>query len=64
MKEKYIVKYNPYWYGGMLAIMLSYAINQSLCWAFLHCLFGWFYVLYWLGTYTDIFEFIREFVVV
>jgi hypothetical protein len=33
--------------GNFLAAILSYSVNQSLCWAFLHGLFGWSYLIYY-----------------
>lgn len=32
--------------GSLIAIFLSYAINQSFWWAVLHMLFGWTYIVY------------------
>lgn len=49
--------------GGIVAVILSYAINESFWWALLHAFCGWFYVMYWLLSYTDILEWIRQFVV-
>jgi hypothetical protein len=36
--------------GGVLALLISVALNKSFWWAILHVLFGWFYVLYALVT--------------
>jgi hypothetical protein len=33
-------------FGGVVAAMISYKINQSLGWAFLHLCLGWLYVAY------------------
>ena len=37
--------------GGVLAIVLSYSVNQSIGWAILHGIFGWFYVIYHVIKY-------------
>ena len=34
--------------GSLLAIILSWDLNHSFVWAFIHMLFGWFYVIYHL----------------
>ena len=33
--------------GNMIAVAISWSINHSILWAFLHGLFGWWYVLYY-----------------
>lgn len=33
-------------FGSALAMAISFNVNQSLGWAILHGLFGWFYVIY------------------
>lgn len=33
--------------GSMIAVTVSWSLNQSILWAFLHGLFGWFYVIYY-----------------
>ena len=37
------------WTGGLVAAGLSYAVNHSFWYAFLHFLCGFFYVAYWLA---------------
>jgi len=37
--------------GNVLAILLSWKINQSIGWAILHGFCGWLYVLYYLIAY-------------
>jgi len=32
--------------GSVLALLISVAINKSFLWAIIHCIFGWFYVVY------------------
>ena len=32
--------------GGILAVVISYKVNQSILWALLHGFLGWFYVIY------------------
>ncbi len=49
--------------GGVVAIALSYAINKSIFFAFMHMFCGWLYVLYWLFTYTDLMNWINSWVV-
>lgn len=33
-------------WGNILAAIVSYSINKSVWWAFLHGFFNWFYLLY------------------
>ena len=33
--------------GSVLACTISWSLNHSLLWAILHCIFGWFYVVYY-----------------
>ena len=35
------------WIGNVLAISLSWTINQSIVWAIMHGVLGWIYVIYW-----------------
>jgi len=37
--------------GAILAMILSYSINQSIAWCILHGIFGWFYVIYFAIKY-------------
>ncbi len=37
-------------FGSALAIAVSYTTHQSILWANLHVIFGWFYVLYFVLT--------------
>ena len=37
--------------GTTLAVVISYTAWQSIGWAILHGIFGWFYVLYYIITY-------------
>ena len=34
--------------GAVIAIILSWTINHSIVYAFLHGICGWFYILYYL----------------
>jgi hypothetical protein len=36
--------------GGSLAMILSWSINHSILWCILHCILGWFYVIYFALT--------------
>jgi hypothetical protein len=42
-----IVIYNGLSFGSALAIAISFTINESVGWAILHGIFGWFYVIYY-----------------
>jgi hypothetical protein len=33
--------------GTIIAVAISWSVNQSILWAVLHGIFGWFYVLYY-----------------
>jgi len=33
--------------GSALAITISWSVNHSICWAVLHGIFSWFYVIYY-----------------
>jgi len=33
--------------GIIIAVVISWSVNQSILWAILHGIFGWFYVLYY-----------------
>lgn len=33
--------------GAIIAVVISWSVNQSILWAILHGIFGWFYVLYY-----------------
>lgn len=35
-----------YGIGSMIAAFLSWLVNKSFIWAFVHFFFGWFYVVY------------------
>ena len=37
--------------GNVIAILLSWHVNESILWAFIHGIFGWFYVLYHIIKY-------------
>jgi hypothetical protein len=32
--------------GSVLAAIVSWHVNQSILWATIHALFGWFYIIY------------------
>jgi hypothetical protein len=46
-----VIYYNGLSVGGALAMILSWNINASIGWAFLHGLCSWFYVIYYYFTY-------------
>lgn len=33
--------------GSTIAVAISWSVNHSILWAFLHGAFGWFYVIYY-----------------
>ena len=35
-------------FGSCLAIVISWSLHQSILWAIIHGLLGWFYVIYYL----------------
>ncbi|MFG1690653.1 hypothetical protein ACGF5M_00620 [Gemmatimonadota bacterium] len=49
IKKKTVVK-DGLSFGSALAIAVSYTTHQSILWAILHGIFGWFYILYFLIT--------------
>ena len=44
------VTYHGLSIGGALAIAISWSLHQSILWAVLHGIFGWFYVIYYAVT--------------
>ena len=40
--------------GQLFAVILSWALNKSFLWGFLHCLFGWWYVIYYYFEYGNL----------
>jgi hypothetical protein len=44
----------------LTAMILSYAVNQSLCWCLLHGIFGGFYVVYWAIKYSLLIQWITN----
>ena len=45
-KIRYEVVKNGVSFGTVLAIAISWNVNQSILWAIIHGIFGWFYVVY------------------
>lgn len=37
--------------GVVLAVAISWSVNQSIAWSILHGCFGWFYVFYYALGY-------------
>ncbi len=37
-------------FGSVLAIAISWSVNQSILWAIIHGIFSWFYVIYYALT--------------
>jgi hypothetical protein len=33
--------------GTAIAVAISWSVNQSILWAILHGIFGWFYIIYY-----------------
>jgi len=61
-KEEKIMRRLVVLVGGILAIVLSWIVNQSIIWAFLHFWCGWIYVIYWALTKTDIYSWLESLV--
>jgi hypothetical protein len=36
--------------GNVIAILISWSLYHSIGWAFLHGIFGWFYIIYYVIT--------------
>lgn len=47
--------------GLLIAVYLSYIINHSILWCILHAILGWFYVIYWLIVYSNLINYIHQF---
>ncbi len=37
--------------GAAIAVTVSWSLHQSVLWAAIHGIFGWFYVLYYVIKY-------------
>lgn len=48
--------------GCWVAVALSYALNQSIFLAICHFFLSWLYVVYWVFSYTDVREWIMQWV--
>lgn len=35
-------------FGTVLAVTISWSVNQSILWAIIHGIFSWFYVIYYI----------------
>ena len=44
-------KYIPY---SLFAFVFSYSIHKSFLLAFIHCIFGFWYCVYWICAYSAI----------
>jgi len=38
-------------FGSILAALLSYSVNHSIFWGFIHAICGWLYVIYYIFVY-------------
>jgi len=50
--------------GSLFAVILSWTVNHSVFWAFIHLLFGWLYVAYFYcchGNLQPIYNFLHSF---
>jgi hypothetical protein len=45
-------------FGGVLAAVLSWIVNQSLGWAVLHFFCSWIYVVYWALMKSKLYDFL------
>ena len=48
-RRKEVVR-NGVGFGSALAIAISWSLHQSILWAMLHGVLGWFYVIYYAFT--------------
>ncbi len=48
---------------AFVAVLLSWAVNQSIWWAIFHCICGSIYIAYWLIKYTECIDWISQWVV-
>lgn len=55
METKNVV-YQGVGIGNVLALVISFFINKSILWAFLHGIFGWFYVIYYALGYAGVIQ--------
>jgi hypothetical protein len=49
--------------GSIMAVIMSYSVNSSILWGLLHFSLGWIYVVYWMLSYTNLINWIKEFVI-
>jgi fucose permease len=40
-------------FGAVLAMVMSWTLNQSILWAVIHGVFGWIYVIYYMIVRDD-----------
>lgn len=40
--------------GTIIAVCLSYNLNQNIWWCIIHGMFGWVYVIYYVIKYGNI----------
>lgn len=57
------VKINVSYTWGLLAVLMSWAINKSIWWAIFHFVVAFFYVPYWLIRYSSLIDGIKQWVV-
>lgn len=43
----------PYGLGGFIAVLMSWSVNHSIVWAFVHGALSWLYVIFWLFAHYD-----------
>lgn len=46
-----LVMVQQWFFGGTIAVVLSYSLHRSVLWAVVHGTLGWFYIVYHFLTY-------------
>ena len=47
-------------FSGVIAALMSWAVNESVLWAIFHYLIGVIYVPYWIIRYTTLTEWVKS----
>ena len=42
------IKISGFGLGSIIAVIVSWTMNHSIFWAFIHGCFGWLYVIYYM----------------
>jgi hypothetical protein len=46
--------------GAVGAAVLSWIANHSIMWSIIHFFCNWIYVIYWLLTKTEVYQFLQS----